>query len=58
MLTHLIAQFAALATMRGQAVHHAHGDAGWVLWTQPRHGVSCSLAEIHGHLVAWSGRRN
>lgn len=58
MILHLTAQFAALAHAHGLTLHQAHGDAGWVLWVQPRHGASMALAQIRGHIVAWVGRRS
>lgn len=54
---HVIAQFAALAHLRGLRLHSGHGDLGWVLWVQPRHGASMALADIKGHVTAWLGRR-
>lgn len=56
-LVHLAAQFGAVARAHGLTVHQAHGDLGWVLWTQPRHGLSMALASVRGHLTCWTGRR-
>jgi hypothetical protein len=57
-VVHLLAAFAAQAQAHGYTVHQSHGSLGWVLWTQPRHGVSSVLACIQGHIVTWNGRKS
>lgn len=55
---HIIAQFAALARLHGLQLHQSHGQGGWALWMQARHGASYSMAHLKGicKLTVWVGR--
>lgn len=55
-IVHLIAGFCAVAHQHGYLIHQSHGPGGWVLWTQPKHGMSRQLGVIGGRIESWIGR--